>query len=205
MEEESPRASNDLDIRVTDKGKSVFAKRIFQPGDFIIAFRGKRYSREEYLRKVNPKNNHFLQIDTHLFLGPTRTPDNYINHCCDPNTGLRIIDGKVLLFAIKTITVGEELSFDYSTTMAEDFWEMDCRCGSADCRGRIKDFKHLPQKTIERYLALGIVPDFVIRSLPAPAAAHRDYASMRPELLHAEDPSWNLTGRQGGETDATRQ
>jgi len=117
MEEESPFSGKDLVIRVTRKGKSVFAGRSFRKGEFVIEFRGKRYTKEEYLRKVNPKNNHFLQIDTHLFLGPTRTPDNYINHSCDPNTGLTIVDGRVLLHAIREIPPGEELSFDYSTTM----------------------------------------------------------------------------------------
>jgi len=47
--------------------------------------------------------------------------------------------------------------------MAEDYWEMDCRCGAKNCRGKIRDFKYLPRDLQERYINLGIVPDFVLR------------------------------------------
>ena len=151
-----------LTMKVTNKGKSVFANRHFEAHSFIIEFRGKTYTKEEYKRRLNPSNNHYLQISEELFLGPTRTPDNYINHSCNPNTGIRIIGGAVLLFAIRNIHKGEELTFDYSTTMAEDYWEMDCRCGSKHCRGKVRDFKYLPTELQEKYISLGIVPEFVI-------------------------------------------
>ncbi len=151
-------------MKKTAKGLSVFANRKFKAGDYIIEFHGKKYTMDEYKRKLNPKNNHFLQISDNLFLGPTRTPDNYINHSCNPNSGIKIVDGCVLLFAIKSIKKGEEITFDYSTTMAEDYWEMNCRCGSKNCRGQIKDFKYLPYDLQQRYISLGIVPDFVIKS-----------------------------------------
>ncbi|MCX7677944.1 MAG: SET domain-containing protein-lysine N-methyltransferase [Spirochaetes bacterium] len=152
-----------LTLKITDKGKSVFANRNFEPNAFIIEFRGKIYTMEEYKKRLNPKNNHYLQISENLFLGPTRTPDNYINHSCNPNAGIKIFGNSVLLFAIKHIHKGEEITFDYSTTMAEDYWEMDCRCGSKNCRGKIRDFKHLPSALQEKYIRLGIVPDFVLR------------------------------------------
>lgn len=151
-----------LTMKVTNKGKSIFANRNFDVHSFIIEFRGKLYSKEEYKLRLNPCNNHFLQVDDNLFLGPTRTPDNYINHSCCPNSGIRIVGNSVLLFAVKNIRKGEEITFDYSTTMAEDFWEMECRCGAKNCRRSIRDFKYLPRELQERYIALGIVPDFVI-------------------------------------------
>lgn len=166
MDEESAKPLPDLLIRTTGKGKSVFASRDFPIGEFIIEFRGKLYNREEYLKKVNPKNNHFLQIDTNLYLGPTRTADNYINHCCDPNAGMVIRSGKAMLFAIRPIARGEEITFDYSTSMDEDYWEMDCNCESIHCRKRVRDFKYLPESTREHYINLGIVPQFVINSVP---------------------------------------
>ncbi len=152
-----------LTMKVTNKGKSIFANKHFNAHSFIIEFRGKVYTKEEYIRRLNPSNNHYLQISDELFLGPTRTADNYINHSCNPNTGIKIIDGAVLLFSIKPIHRGEEITFDYSTTMAEDYWEMNCCCGTKNCRGKVRDFKHLPRELQEKYIGLGIVPDFVIR------------------------------------------
>ncbi len=165
MDDGSRRSREDLEIEKTENGKAVFALRDFRSGEFIIEFRGKPYTREQYIRKLNPKNNHFLQIDENLYLGPTRTADNYINHSCNPNSGMKIQNNHVLLYAIKPIKKGDEITFDYSTSMDENYWEMDCRCGSRNCRKRIRDFKHLPAEVKSRYIKLGIVPDFILRNL----------------------------------------
>jgi hypothetical protein len=151
-----------LKLKETEKGKSVFADKDFAAGEFIIQFSGDIYSKDQYLKLVNPENNHFLQIDNDLFIGPTDTIDDYINHSCNPNCGLKYIGTKVLLFAIKRISKGDEISFDYSTTMDEDFWEMKCCCGEKICRGMIRDFKYLPEAQQQRYISLGIVPDFIL-------------------------------------------
>jgi hypothetical protein len=152
-----------LIMKKTANGMAVFANKNFNKGEFVIEFLGKIFSMKEYKKMVNPKNNHFLQISKDKYLGPTRTPDNYINHSCDPNTGLKIVGKNVLLFAIRNIRKGEEITFDYSTSMAEDFWEMDCGCGSGKCRKRIRDFRHVPKGVQSRYIKLGIVPDFVLK------------------------------------------
>ena len=65
------------------------------------------------------------------------------------------------LFAVKDIETGQEITWDYSTTLDEDEWELDCACESAACRGRIRDFKHLPKNLQQKYISLGIVPDYV--------------------------------------------
>jgi SET domain-containing protein len=165
MDDGSGRSREGLKIEKTNYGKAVFARREFKKGDFIIEFRGKKYTREEYIKKLNPRNNHFLQIDDNLYLGPTRTPDNYINHSCNPNAGMKFQNGRVFLYAIKPIKKGAEITFDYSTSMDEDYWEMDCQCGSRNCRRKVRDFKYLPEDTREKYIKLGIVPDFILKNL----------------------------------------
>lgn len=153
-----------LEVRPTRFGKGVFARRELTAGIHILQFRGRVYTRAEYLSKVNPVKCHYMQIGENAFLGPTTTPDNFVNHCCEPNAGLVIENGKAWLIAIRNISPEEEITFDYSTSMAEDHWEMDCACGAASCRGRVRDFKHLPATLQQKYIALAIVPDFVIRS-----------------------------------------
>jgi hypothetical protein len=153
-----------LEIRPTRFGKGVFARRGFTAGSRILQFRGRVYTRAEYLSKMNPVKCHYMQIGENAFLGPTTTPDNFVNHCCEPNAGLKVENGKAWLVAIQSIQPGEEITFDYSTSMAEDHWEMDCACGVASCRSRIRDFKHLAPSLQQKYIELGIVPDFVIRS-----------------------------------------
>lgn len=84
-------------------------------------------------------------------------PGVFVNHSCNPNAGLR----ETTLLALKDIYRDEEITYDYSTTMNEDFWTMRCDCRSPRCRGEVKDFKYLPEHVQERYLALGIVPEWL--------------------------------------------
>jgi hypothetical protein len=109
--------------------------------------------------------DHYVQIGPDRYLGPSGGADDYVNHSCDPNSGLKIRGTTVDLVAIRNIEPGEEITWDYSTTMDEDDWEMDCRCGAASCRKRIRDFKQLPVPVRERYIRLGIVPQYAIDSV----------------------------------------
>ena len=70
-----------------------------------------------------------------------------------------------MLVAIMDIHEGEEITWDYSTTMNEDDWEMDCVCGSKNCRGRIRDFKYLPENVQQKYINLRIVPKYILENL----------------------------------------
>ncbi len=153
-----------LEVRPTRFGKGVFAKKEFKPGEKILQFRGRIYTRKEYLSKVNPEKCHYMQIGEDMFLGPTTSPDNFVNHCCEPNAALKIHKGKAFLVAVNTIAVEQEITFDYSTSMAEEHWEMDCACGVPSCRSRVRDFKYIPAPLQQKYIQLGMVPDFVIRS-----------------------------------------
>jgi len=65
--------------------------------------------------------------------------------------------------AIRNIKEGEELSFDYSTTMDEDGWEMDCLCGDPACRNKVRDFRHLTPSLQDRYISLGVVMPYIVR------------------------------------------
>jgi len=162
--QKAPLGESPLEVRPTRFGKGVFARKEIKAGEKILQFRGRLYTRQNYLSKVNFEKCHYMQIDTDLFLGPTTTPDNFVNHCCEPNAGLKIHKGKAFLVAIRNIRYEEEITFDYSTSMAEDHWEMDCACGAPSCRSRVRDFKYLSAATQQLYLDLEIVPDFVIRS-----------------------------------------
>jgi hypothetical protein len=71
----------------------------------------------------------------------------------------------VRLIAIADIIAGEEIFYDYSTTMNEDYWTLACLCGSASCRGSVGDFKYLPLHTRQRYLRFGIVQGYLVRQL----------------------------------------
>ena len=58
----------------------------------------------------------------------------FINHSCDPNCESDNVDGRVFIVAIRDITAGEELTYEYNLYDSDDD-EQDCYCGATKCRG----------------------------------------------------------------------
>lgn len=155
--------SNSLILGKSRNGKAVFAKKPFAKGEEIIRFNGRRFTYKELPSPYNKVKDRYVQIGKNLYLGPSGSFDDFINHSCNPNSGLVINSKKAILYAIKPIKNFEEITWDYSTTMDEDDWEIDCNCGSKNCRERIRDFKWLPKKVQERYAKLGSVPSYLLK------------------------------------------
>ena len=65
--------------------------------------------------------------------------------------------------AIRDIGESEEVTIDYSvTSTAPDQGQFRCRCGAINCRGDGGGgFGSIPAWQQERYLQLGIVPQYV--------------------------------------------
>ncbi len=59
----------------------------------------------------------------------------YINHCCTPNTYMRVCGYYVEFYALRTVVAGEELTCDYGATHHDG--KRPCTCGSVQCRGFI--------------------------------------------------------------------
>jgi len=151
-----------LVVRNGTHGRGVFTEEPISDGTRIIRFSG------PFLRYAETSpTTYALQIGPDLYIGASGGPDDYINHSCEPNAGLRIAGTTVDLYAIRDIATGEELSFDYSTTLDEDDFTMSCQCCTPSCRGTIRDGKYLPYDVWQRYVALGIVPEYVQRSRAA--------------------------------------
>jgi uncharacterized protein len=144
-------------------GRGVFAQSAIDAGAFLIKFTGPLLRYEQ----TSPQTL-ALQIAPDLYLGASGQMDDLINHSCDPNAGLIIRGTDVSLIAIRDIAAGEEIFFDYSTTMDEDDFELICQCGHPTCRGVVRDFKHLPDSRKRCYADLGIVPEYNLKYLPTP-------------------------------------
>lgn len=148
-----------LVIKRDKKGAGVYAARPFSRGETIYVLRGKKvvpknmhYHNKDFLKKsINP-----LQIAPRLYLQLSR-PSLFFNHSCEPNAGIK---GTSTLFALKHIRRGEEITYDYSTTIDESF---ECVCGSPRCRHAIIDFFGLSRKTQEYYCKRGALPRFILR------------------------------------------
>lgn len=138
-------------------GKGVFAALPISKGEEIFKFTGKVISLEEVLAKGEHQSNP-IQIDTQSYLDVV-SPGVFINHSCDPNAG--VVDD-IILIALRDIQQDEEIRFDYSTSMSENLWTMECKCRNSNCRGIINDFHYLPPDLQANYLELGIVQEFIV-------------------------------------------
>ena len=139
-------------------GRGVFAARDIAEGEEILKFSGPIISLEEAEAKGETAANP-LQIGPDQFID-LEEPGVLANHSCEPNAG--ILDDSRLV-AIREIVQGEEIFYDYSTTVSDDPWEMECLCDTPLCRGKIGDFKDLPTEVKQRYLRLNIVQRFIAR------------------------------------------
>jgi hypothetical protein len=88
-----------------------------------------------------------LDQDFDQIIGPVdiryvTTPDNFINHSCDPN--LRY-DAAGNVVAARSIAKGEQVFIDYGCFIVNFDEPFECSCGAARCRGRIRrqDWKKL--------------------------------------------------------------
>lgn len=143
-------------IAECDFGKGLFSKRDIKKGENIFNFTGKLITFKQTLEATDNFGDP-LQLGKNLYIN-LEEPMRFINHSCNPNTG---IINDVTLIALRDIQEGEELYFDYSTSMDEDYWVMQCMCGEANCRKTIKDFKYLPLQAKQKYLNLNIVQKFI--------------------------------------------
>lgn len=141
-------------------GKGVFAAQDIRPGDRVLRLRGQVITRAEMLDLGPHTSMNPLQIAHNLYL-ELDPPGVFLNHSCDPNAGIK---DDIFLEALRPISKGEEICFDYSTTMLENFESMQCRCGHHSCRGVITDFIHLPPELQSRYARAGMVQDFIARA-----------------------------------------
>ena len=106
-----------------------------------------------------------LQIDNRLYL-ILEGISYYFNHSCDPNAGFR---NESDLFAIRDISAGEEIRYDYSSVVSPavpiSVWIMECGCGVANCRQRIGHVLTLPPEQIALYLKHGAFQTYMLNEL----------------------------------------
>ncbi len=150
------KAKFDVFVERCDVGLGLFAARSFRKGECMIVFEGPLVEGHEG-RLLSDA----IQIGPEVYIDPV-PPGKYVNHSCNPNAGLV---NNVYLHALRDIPEGAEIRFDYSTSMGESFWTLECACNSPVCRGLVADFVQLPPELRAKYLELGIVQDFIKQGL----------------------------------------
>jgi SET domain-containing protein len=76
--------------------------------------------------------------------------DKYTNHSCDPSTWWSI-DGSMTLITRRDIQPGEEITYDYVSGDILLLFEMECSCGSSNCRHLITNRDYLDPAWQQQY------------------------------------------------------
>jgi uncharacterized protein len=116
-------------------GQGLFALEPISKGEIVCIkggyiFNGKTLrSMPEWYRAAE------IPIADNLFIGPLNADERagsmiFSNHSCEPNIG---VQGQIIFVAMRDIQAGEELTHDWATTDDDDY-EMECKCGSGNCR-----------------------------------------------------------------------
>ncbi|MDQ2879648.1 MAG: SET domain-containing protein [Pseudomonadota bacterium] len=166
-------AANLFAVGETHLGKAVHAAQGFAAGEEIVRFTGRRFRADRVPGVLRGAADRFVQVAPHHLMGPSGRIDDLINHSCAPNAGLRFTDAGPVLIAIRPIAAGEEIAWDYSTTLKESNWHMLCQCRSADCRRVIGNFATLAPERQEWFRSHNFVAPYLRRrdALPRDRAA----------------------------------
>lgn len=144
--------SSKLEVRNTPEkgGNAVFATQAIAKDELLATWGGRIASREEVLRLSREEQGHTVQVHEELYLAPITMdePADFINHSCDPNAG---IDGQICVVAMRSITAGEEITFDYAMADSSPIDEFECSCNSPHCRKKVTGSDWLIQELWQRY------------------------------------------------------
>jgi uncharacterized protein len=119
-------------------GLGLFATAPLEKRTIIVEYSGRRIPTDE-ARKYERRHasKYMFEINSRWTIdGSTRSNmARYANHSCRPNAESDLVNGTIVLRAIKTIAAGEEITYDYGREYFELFLRAKgCKC--TKCRTR---------------------------------------------------------------------
>jgi hypothetical protein len=141
-----------LEVRVTpNMGRGVFATQPIARGTCLVICQG-------WIAKSDALSDAWLalQVGPDEWLCSTGEQlDDCINHSCEPNAGFTT--GEPALFALRDIAAGEQISWDYSTSISETGWTLQCLCGTPSCRKMIRSWYELSAEERARLNSIALM------------------------------------------------
>ncbi|HEU4564167.1 MAG TPA: SET domain-containing protein-lysine N-methyltransferase [Gemmatimonadaceae bacterium] len=139
-------------------GRGAFAVRRIPKGTRIIEYTGERITPEvaderydDDAMEVHHTFLFTLDDETIIDAAVRGNAARFINHSCEPNCEAVIEEGRIFIEALRDITAGEELTYDYAYErqgrFRKEWWTLyACRCGAKRCRGIILKTPKPPQR-----------------------------------------------------------
>ncbi len=121
-----------------NKGQGIFATKRFMSGNVVMV---------GFIKEDNIDKNHSHASQMGEFRYALHGGDiTKVNHSCNPNCGINLNkSGAHDFIAIRTIEIGDEVTFDYAMRNYDiEYFPNKCCCGASNCRGSITGWKDLP-------------------------------------------------------------
>ncbi|XP_075462207.1 histone-lysine N-methyltransferase 2B isoform X2 [Ascaphus truei] len=126
-------------------GRGLFCKRNIDPGEMVIEYSGivirsVLTDKREKFYDGKGIGCYMFRIDDFDVVDATMHGNaaRFINHSCEPNCYSRVIhvDGQkhIVIFALRSIYRGEELTYDYKFPIEDASNKLNCNCGAKKCR-----------------------------------------------------------------------
>lgn len=114
----------------------MYALQFISKGELISLWGGSIVHRNNLDSSMPRFTQRVLQIDEDLYILTAEKPEpnDCFNHSCEPNLGF---SGQIGLVAMRDISAGEELCFDYAMSDGGPYDEFECHCGTPSCRGKV--------------------------------------------------------------------
>ncbi|XP_064424837.1 histone-lysine N-methyltransferase 2A isoform X2 [Latimeria chalumnae] len=126
-------------------GRGLFCKRNIDAGEMVIEYSGNVIrsvltdKREKYYDSKGI-GCYMFRIDDYEVVDATMHGNaaRFINHSCEPNCYSRVINidsqKHIVIFAMRKIYRGEELTYDYKFPIEDASNKLPCNCGAKKCR-----------------------------------------------------------------------
>lgn len=140
------QSADTFPLHTGGRGWGLKATHDIKQGDFVVEYIGEVLDMNMCLDRLkqsqesNVSNFYFLTLQGNLVIDASHKSNHarFINHSCGPNceTQKWTVNGdtRIGIFAIKDISAGTELTFDYQLdSLGHE--KKKCLCGSANCSG----------------------------------------------------------------------
>lgn len=119
-------------------GQGAFAAEAIPARRKIGEIRGEAISVREARRRAKGQARIMIvELSERRAIDASQSSDplRFTNHSCQPNAVLRIRQGRVEFYAMREVSVGEEITVNYGETHHDG--KLRCRCGAEGCVGAL--------------------------------------------------------------------
>lgn len=111
---------------------------------YIADYEGEEITADEAIRRESDPSRegvYTFWLDDHRVIDGYETGNvlKYLNHSCTPNCTYEIEEGRIMIFALRDIAPGDELTIDYDYDPDTELER--CLCGTEYCRGFINNLQ----------------------------------------------------------------